>query len=548
MTTLTRIANLAWIAANSDGHKRYHAALADPEGTQRELLLGLVRRNAGTAFGKRYGFSAIHSVEEFQERVPLSIWDDVEPWVERIAAGEAGVLTKARVRVLELSSGSSAAAKRIPYTADLQRDIRHAVAPWICDAYQRRPWLTRGPGYWSITPPALEDARSQPAQTTSKIPIGFEEDGEYLGGFWKRLAGATLAVPGAIRLVRDIESFRYITLLFLLRRHDLTLISVWHPSFLTLLLGALPGFWEGLVRDVERGTLNPPAPLAPAARAALAKFLSPLPERAAAIRNLGPAAPGFLWPQMGLISCWGDAHAAIHLPELQRLFVGAEVQPKGLIATEAFVTIPYAGRHPLAIRSHFFEFLPDAGDGGDGLPRLAHELETGDVASVVVTTGGGLYRYRLQDRVAVDGFVGPTPSLRFLGKEGHVSDLRGEKLHESFVTGALARTFEGLHISPRFALLAPSDEPGPGYALYLEMPDPRPRCEEIAAALDAELAANPHYKLCISLGQLAPARIFLIEKDGVARYLTHRRQSRQGLGDVKPLALATETGWSRVFR
>src|SRR6185369_1119733 len=294
MTTLTRIANLAWIAANSDGHKRYHAALADPEGTQRELLLGLVRRNAGTAFGKRYGFSAIHSVEEFQERVPLSIWDDVEPWVERIAAGEAGVLTKARVRVLELSSGSSAAAKRIPYTADLQRDIRHAVAPWICDAYQRRPWLTRGPGYWSITPPALEDARSQPAQTTSKIPIGFEEDGEYLGGFWKRLAGATLAVPGAIRLVRDIESFRYITLLFLLRRHDLTLISVWHPSFLTLLLGALPGFWEGLVRDVERGTLNPPAPLAPAARAALAKFLSPLPERAAAIRNLGPAAPGFL--------------------------------------------------------------------------------------------------------------------------------------------------------------------------------------------------------------------------------------------------------------
>jgi len=548
MTTLTRIANLAWIAANSDGHKRYHAALADPEGTQRELLLGLVRRNAGTAFGKRYGFSAIHSVEEFQERVPLSIWDDVEPWVERIAAGEAGVLTKARVRVLELSSGSSAAAKRIPYTADLQRDIRHAVAPWICDAYQRRPWLTRGPGYWSITPPALEDARSQPAQTTSKIPIGFEEDGEYLGGFWKRLAGATLAVPGAIRLVRDIESFRYITLLFLLRRHDLTLISVWHPSFLTLLLGALPGFWEGLVRDIERGTLNPPAPLAPAARAALAKFLSPLPERAAAIRNLGPAAPGFLWPQMGLISCWGDAHAAIHLPELQRLFVGAEVQPKGLIATEAFVTIPYAGRHPLAIRSHFFEFLPDAGDGGDGLPRLAHELETGDVASVVVTTGGGLYRYRLQDRVAVDGFVGPTPSLRFLGKEGHVSDLRGEKLHESFVTGALARTFEGLHISPRFALLAPSDEPGPGYTLYLEMPDPRPRCEEIAAALDAELAANPHYKLCISLGQLAPARIFLIEKDGVARYLTHRRQSGQGLGDVKPLALATETGWSRVFR
>src|SRR4051812_26634966 len=127
MTTLTRLANLAWIAANSDGHKRYHAALADPEAAQRELLLALVRRNAGTVFGKLHGFSAIKTVEEFQERVPLSLWEDYEPWVERIAAGEAGVLTKARVRVLEMSSGSSAAAKRIPYTADLQRDIRHAV-------------------------------------------------------------------------------------------------------------------------------------------------------------------------------------------------------------------------------------------------------------------------------------------------------------------------------------------------------------------------------------------------------------------------------------
>jgi len=373
--------------------------------------------------------------------------------------------------------------------------------------------------------------------------VGFEEDVEYLGGVWKRLAGATLAVPGEIRLVRDIESFRYVTLLFLLRRNDLTLMSVWHPSFLTLLIGALPGFWESLVRDIERGTLTPPSPLSPAARTALAKLLSPLPERAAEIRNFGPAAPGFLSPQMGLISCWGDAHAALHLHELQRLFPSAEVQPKGLIATEAFVSIPYAGRHPLAIRSHFFEFLPDGGDGDR--PRLAHELETGDVASVVVTTGGGLYRYRLEDRVAVDGFVGPTPSLRFLGKEGHVSDLRGEKLHESFVTGALARTFEGLHISPRFALLAPSDEPAPGYTLYVEISDPPPN---LAAALDAELAANPHYRLCVSLGQLAPARIFRIEKDGVARYLEHRRECGQRLGDVKPLALATETGWSRVFR
>jgi hypothetical protein len=164
-----------------------------------------------------------------------------------------------------------------------------------------------------------------------------------------------------------------------------------------------------------------------------------------------------------------------------------------------------------------------------------------------VTTGGGLYRYRLEDRVAVDGFVGPTPSLRFLGKEGHVSDLRGEKLQESFVAGALARTFESLRLSPRFALLAPNDETNgpPGYTLYVEVPEPPP---DLAAALETELAANPHYRLCVALGQLAPAKVFRIEKDGVARYLEHLRGRGQRLGDIKPLALSPETGWSRVFR
>jgi hypothetical protein len=540
MSTLTRLANLAWIAANADGHRRFHAALADPEGVQRGLLASLIRRNVDTAFGRKHGFAEISTVEEFQERVPLSTWDDYEPWVERIAAGEERVLTRVPVRILELSSGSSAAAKRIPYTSDLQRDIRRAVAPWICDVYQRHPTLIRGAGYWSITPPALVEERTRP----SAVPIGFEEDGEYLGGFWKRLAGATLAVPAAVRLVRDIESFRYVTLLFLLRRVDLTLFSVWHPSFLTLLLGALPGFWESLLRDIERGTITPPSSLSEKARSELGR-LPPLASRAAELERLGPGSPGLLWPNVAYISCWGDAHAGLHLPEVQRLFPAAAVQPKGLIATEAFVTIPYAGRHPLAIRSHFFEFLPE---GGNGKVCLAHELETGDVASVVVTTGGGLYRYRLQDRVAVDGFVGPTPSLRFLGKEGHVSDLRGEKLHESFVAGALARTFESLRISPRFALLAPADEAEPpGYTLYVEIPEPGPRPEDVARALETELSANPHYRLCVSLHQLAPARVFLVEKDGVARYLEKCRGRGQRLGDVKPLALSSQGGWGRVF-
>ena len=203
------------------------------------------------------------------------------------------------------------------------------------------------------------------------------------------------------------------------------------------------------------------------------------------------------------------------------------------------MTIPFQGAWPVAIRSHFFEFLEE-----DGRPRLAHEIEKGGVYSIVLTTGGGLYRYQLEDRAEVTGFVGRTPSLRFLGKEGHVSDFRGEKLHESFVAGVLERAFRRFGIAPRFALLAPEEGVTPGYVLYLEA---SPQPAELAEAVEEELSANPHYRACVALGQLAPARVFRIEKDGFSLYLRRCRERGQRMGDVKPLALSALPGWSAVY-
>jgi hypothetical protein len=511
---------LPWVLANAGGWWQFRTALANPAAVQETILRRYVRENGSTAFGQAHGFSKIRTIQDFQNRVPLTGYAEMEPWIARVAAGEAGVLTHSPVRTLEVTSGSSAAAKLIPYTAAMQGEIRRAVAPWVFDLYKDRPRLAFGCAYWSISPLAMDEEEA--------VKVGFEEDAEYLGGSWSRLVDSTLAVPGGVRFLRDVDSFRYATLLFLLRRVDLTLISVWHPSFLTLLMGALPGFWAELVQDVERGT------------EIVGRRLKPLTQRAAELRRLAPDALTRIWPRLGLISCWGDAHAELHLDELRRAFPGVEIQPKGLLATEAFVTIPFAGKMPLAIRSHFFEFLPE-----DERPRLASELEPGGIYSVVVTTGGGLYRYRLGDRVEVTGFAERTPSLRFLGRGGHISDLRGEKLHESFVAGALARAFRRLGLAPRFAMLAP-DEAGrgaPRYVLYLETETPIP---SLAAAVEEELAANPHYRTCVALGQLAPAGVFLIEGDAFPLYLRHCRERGQRLGDVKPLALSAFP-WRGVF-
>ena len=535
MTLSASLAGAAWISANLSGYWRYRAALFTPAETQWALLRRYLHANARTAFGRAHGFAGIRSIDEYQDRVPLASYSDLSPWIDDISRGRQQVLTRARVRSLGLSSGSVSAAKRIPYTRRLQQEFRRAIAPWVADLYRSRPRLALGSSYWSITPVTRDPLRAQDA-----IPVGFDEDSEYVGAVWKGLVDATLAVPGAVRFIRDMESFRYVTLLFLLRRRDLSLISVWHPTFLTLLFEAMAPRWDMLIDDVRRGTIRAPSSLPADLERVLDSFLRPDPGRAQELDALGPRDYTAIWPHLRLVSCWAEGHATLHVHELKRMLPNVHVQPKGLLATEAVVTLPFRGLTPLAIRSHFFEFLRD------GRPLLSHQILPGDVYSVVVTTGGGLYRYRLEDRVQVNGFVDKTPSLTFLGKEDHVSDLCGEKLNEAFVGGELRTAWTQLGLFPRFALVAPDLSQSPArYTLYLEM-DAEPPLE-LGRFVDERLACNPHYRYCRTLGQLAPLRLFRASSPMFRLYVERCRELGQRVGDTKPLALSTYAGWSAVF-
>src|SRR5262249_44287427 len=149
------------------------------------------------------------------------------------------------------------------------------------------------------------------------------------------------------------------------------------------------GTWLGRLADtIERGDTK----------------LAPEPKRADAIRRIWRGAGSdseklsATWPNLQLISCWADAGAAVHVPALREAFPKVEIQSKGLIATEAFVSLPlfsYDGA-ALAIRSHFFEFEEIS---TTGRCRLAHEIERGGRYRVIVTTAGGLYRYQLRDEI-----------------------------------------------------------------------------------------------------------------------------------------------------
>ena len=530
------LVNLAWAGANAAALLHYRAALADPAAAQRRLLRRYLLENADTDFGRRHDFARVRTPADFRSAVPLRSYDDYAPLVDRIRGGEANVLTRQPVRRLVPSGGSTRAEKLIPYMRALQAEFNAGIGPWVCELFRAHPRLMAGPAYWSVSP-----AAQRPSAAASAVPVGFDDDSEYVGGVLQRLVGAAFAVPSAVRHARDVATFRYVTLLCLLRSPELRLVSVWHPSFVTLLMKDLAPQFESLLRDVAAGTCTPPSP--PPAAVARALRGRRWPARARELERIGPGDLRAIWPRLGLLSCWADAHAAMHLDALSAHFPGVAVQPKGLIATEAFVSLPFGGLHPLAIRSHFFEFLDDRGEA-----LLAHELEHGRQYRVVVTTGGGLYRYCLNDRVRVDGFVGRTPSVRFAGKEDHVSDLFGEKLSEGFVGDAISCIFSRYTVRPRFAMLAPESAGGSAaYVLFLE-PEPGARVPpSLAKDLDEALAANPHYRYCRALGQLDAARVHVLCGDGYAAYVAECQRRGQRLGNIKASPLSRYTSWADVF-
>lgn len=510
------IANAFWTVSNIPAHRRFRRALGKPRIVQLRKLGELLAQNANTAFGKAHGFDRIGSYEEFTRHVPMSDYDATEPWITRIRHGEANVLTGETVTHLIPTSGTSGGRKLIPFTAGLQRQFNAAIGAWMIDLAAQFPGLIGGPAYWSITPVINSGKAEQ-----SVVPIGFDTDTAYLGSGRRRLVDAMMAVPPGGARAKSLEDFHYQTLLHLLRCSELRLISVWHPSFLTLLLDALPGYWGRLIADVEYGS----------------NLTAARRKRAHELCTADPLKPETLWPSLRVISCWGGGAAALAMEQLRRRFKNVPVQPKGLIATEAFVTLPFRGQYPLAITSHFFEFIDENGNAC-GVESLRSDREY----EVVVTTAGGLWRYRLGDRVRVVGWVEQTPSLQFIGRSGSVSDRFGEKLSEHFVSEALREIFA--NEVPYFALLAPDeDECGCRYALYIEG-RAQPRWAE---QLDRALRRNPHYAYCRDLGQLLPVRLFVINAKGYEAFARTQAAKGARLGDVKPVTLSRASGWSQIF-
>lgn len=540
------LANSLWLISGWRQTCALRRALKNPRAAQQTRLFSLLRQSARSLYGRRYHFERLKTIDDYQAAVPIITYDSLQDEIDAIKRGRQGVLTEEPVVWMEKTTGSTGPSKYIPYTSSLTREFQAAVAPWMSDLYRRYANMRFGGSYWSITPLAEERE-----VTEGGIPIGTPDERDYFGALDRKLLETLVITPRELARIMDVDSGRYVTLRFLLATSQLSFISVWNPSFLTLLIRFLWENSERLIADIRHGTLTPPVELSLHLHHTLIRRLSPQPRRATQLETIlrrhGKLVPAEVWPNLALISCWASANARNFLPELKSIFPAVTIQPKGLLATEGVVSIPLLGHEGAmpALTSHFFEFVPESSPSAR--PLLADEIENGETYKVLLSTGGGLYRYSLGDLVKVMGRVAETPMIEFIGKEGHISDLCGEKLNGARVEAVLNETLSKFQIAPLFAMIAPEWGTPPRYVLFIEDRElPHNLLDHLAQSIESGLVEGHHYSYCRRLGQLGPLCGVRVQ-DGARQYLERCMALGQRLGSIKPTALHCQTGWLNWF-
>ena len=584
--------------------------------TQVKILLEILKTNKNTEYLKNFETESQilnienekELIEKFQNKIPVVNYEDIKEFVEKEKVGKSNVLLSDKIKLFELTSGSTSDVKYIPYTEKFLKSYMNGVFAWIYNLYQNNKRLFFGSSYWSVSP-----ILKRKAVTSGGIRVGIEDDTSYFDKVSGFFLNKLFTVPKEIKNIQNMEDFLLITAVFLLLSENLAMISVWSPSFLMILLDFIEKNYKVICQIVKSEDLGTEffadknlgnkkyfqiiqKKYRKLWKKNRSKFLINYFEKyeknilskndktqnleiteknneneiMAENKNLETKSGNkivknfvdysVIWEKLSLVSCWADSDSYEIFIKLKEKLnpnkknINLKFQGKGLMSTECIVSFPLENVQNgsvVAYNSFFYEFIQVSDDKLENRsPKLLDELELGERYCVVVTTNAGLYRYNTNDIVEVTGFYHKIPIVKFVGRINNFSDIVGEKLKNSFVEKQVLTTLEENNIKGEFLLFAPvRNETGEiFYTLFLEIKkDGRKfNWKQIENEMNSSLCKAFHYEYAYKLGQLRKVRVFLIEKEGLKTY-TAEKSKKQKIGDIKYRLLDKNFGWENKF-
>ncbi|WP_144391872.1 GH3 auxin-responsive promoter family protein [Pleionea sediminis] len=522
----SRLANKLSKITSYAGYRRFTSAMKDVESSQTSRLKNILQSVQETKVADDYGLTGVLSLSQFKNKIPVTEYHTWSPYIEEQRSTGSSILSQSPCERYQPTSGSTSAIKWIPYSDAFLGELDQAISPWMWDLYQQFPGMSRGRHYWSLS--------WIPGSLREQISGNVNDDLKLLSS-WKRIfMSALMTVPDEISKTQTSEQSLFASLCYLAADQSLSVISVWSPTFAINLLNGLSRFREQISETLRTGTWS--------IYSNELQFLKPPKSKYGANvltewnGEIDSIIVHLLWPSLSVISSWDTSTSAIWAEQLQKIFRGVKFQGKGLWSTEGVVTIPFQGKYPLAVNSHFYEFM----DLQDDKVYTSWELKKGQIVKPLLTTGSGLLRYAMKDQIEVVDFIQQTPCFQFLGRMDG-TDMVGEKLSGALASDLLAKTAnKHREIKPISLVAVPSvTSEQPYYLLLCDRSETHEsQADAVANELEAELNNHFHYQLARDLNQLGHARCLIVD-DAWKLYEDRCRRRGMVVGNIKvePLTL-----------
>ncbi len=115
---------------------RIEAWRSHPVDSQREVIQSLITSAQYTEFGRKHHFSNIYNIRDFKKAVPISEYDGLKPYIERMMAGEQNLLWNSPINWFAKSSGTTSdKSKFIPMSDETLEDCHYKAAKDVLTMY-----------------------------------------------------------------------------------------------------------------------------------------------------------------------------------------------------------------------------------------------------------------------------------------------------------------------------------------------------------------------------------------------------------------------------
>ncbi len=78
-----------------------------PHDVQAEWFTKLIDTAKDTEWGKKYGYESLETADQFRERVPISTYEDIKPYIDKLREGQQNILWPGEIKWFAKSSGTT---------------------------------------------------------------------------------------------------------------------------------------------------------------------------------------------------------------------------------------------------------------------------------------------------------------------------------------------------------------------------------------------------------------------------------------------------------